>query len=126
MPRILVIDDEESVLKLLETFFEREGFDVEVATDGAIGLAINLVSQVDIVVTDILMPHKEGFETIQEFRQKFPHVKIIAISGGGKNGPETYLEFAKVFGADKTFAKPLDLSELREAVEELLSLKKVS
>ncbi|MCH8204372.1 MAG: response regulator [Candidatus Hydrogenedentes bacterium] len=126
MRRILLIDDEESVLKMLKTFFERQGFDVEVATDGGIGLAINLKSRVDIVVTDILMPHKEGFETIREFRLEFPDVKIIAISGGGRNGADTYLEFAKSFGADKTFAKPFDLSELRDAVDELLGLEKVS
>ena len=126
MRRILLIDDEESVLKMLKTFFERQGFDVEVATDGGIGLAINLKSRVDIVVTDILMPHKEGFETIREFRLEFPDVKIIAISGGGRNGADTYLEFAKSFGADKTFAKPFDLSELRDAVDELLCLEKVS
>ena len=125
MPRILLIDDEESILKMLEIFFKREGFDVEVATDGGKGLAINCKSRVDIVVTDILMPHKEGFETIREFRQEFPDVKIIAISGGGRNGADTYLEFAKTFGADKTFAKPLVLSVLREAVEELLGAEKV-
>ena len=126
MRRILLSDDEESVLKMLKPFFERQGFDVEVATDGGIGLAINLKSRVDIVVTDILMPHKEGFETIREFRLEFPDVKIIAISGGGRNGADTYLEFAKSFGADKTFAKPFDLSELRDAVDELLGLEKVS
>ena len=126
MPRILLIDDEESVLKMLETFFNREGFDVEVASDGDIGLAINRKSPVDIIVTDILMPYKEGFETIREIRQESPDIKIIAITGGGRNNADTYLDFAKAFGADRTFAKPLDLSVLREAVEELLGAKKVS
>lgn len=126
MPRILLIDDEESVLKMLETCFLREGFDVAGALDGAEGLAIHRASPVDIVVTDILMPHKEGFETIREFRHEFPDVKIIAISGGGRNDPVTYLEFAKAFGADRTFTKPLKLAELIGAVEELLGSKTVS
>ncbi len=126
MPRILLIDDEESILKLFETFFNREGFDVEVASDGDIGLAINRKSKVDIVVTDILMPHKEGFETIREIREESPDVKIIAITGGGRNDAGTYLDFARAFGADRTFAKPVDLVVLREAVEELLGAKKIS
>ena len=111
---------------MLETCFLREGFDVAVALDGAEGLAIHRASPVDIVVTDILMPHKEGFETIREFRQEFPEVKIIAISGGGRNDPATYLDFAKAFGADRVFTKPLNLAELIGAVEELLGSKTVS
>lgn len=126
LPKILLIDDEESVLKMLETFFKREGFDVVVAIDGDKGLAINRQSQVDIIVTDILMPNKEGFETIREFRRDFPEVKIVAISGGGLNNADTYLEFAKAFGADRTFSKPLDLCVLKDAVEELLGADKIS
>lgn len=122
MPKILLIDDEEAVLNMLETFFQREGFDVLVASDGDIGLAINRATHVDIVVTDILMPQKEGFETIREFRKEFPRIKIIAISGGGRNNADTYLEFAKTFGADRAFSKPLDLAKLREAVEGLLAV----
>lgn len=126
MPRILLIDDEESVLRMLETCFLREGFDVEVALDGDEGLAIHRASAVDIVVTDILMPHKEGFETIREFKTEFPDVKIVAISGGGRNDPATYLDFAKAFGADKTFSKPFDLCKLKEGIRELLERQKVS
>ena len=100
MPRILLIDDEESVLKMLETCFLREGFDVAGALDGAEGLAIHRASPVDIVVTDILTPHKEGFEIIREFRQGYPEVKIIAVSGGGRNDPVTGR------GANSTGAKP--------------------
>ena len=120
MRRILLIDDEESVLKMLKTFFERQGFDVEVATDGGIGLAINLKSRVDLVVTDILMPHKEGFETIREFRLEFPDVKIIAISGGGRTGTTDYLELAKEFGARHVLKKPFGRQELLDAVQETL------
>ena len=121
MSKILLIDDEAVVLDMLETFFKREGFDVAVASDGDEGLALNRESPVDLVVTDILMPHKEGFETIRELKQEFPDVKIVAISGGGRNNADTYLEFAKTFGADRTFSKPLELSELKAVVEGLLA-----
>ncbi len=124
--RILLIDDEESVLEMLERYFSREGFDVAGALEGAEGLAIHRSSPVAIVVTDILMPHKEGFEIMREFRQEYPEVKIDAISGGGRNDPATYLDFAKAFGADRVFTKPLNLTKLIGAVEELLGSKAVS
>lgn len=66
------------------------------------------------------MPGKEGFETIREMRRMTPTVKIIAISGGGRNEPQTYLRFATTFGADRAFAKPLDLGQLLTAINELL------
>lgn len=119
--RILVIDDEPTVLEMLRTFLERRGFDVVAAPHGDAGLQAHASQAVDLVVTDILMPQKEGFETIREFRKKYPDVKIVAISGGGRNDPHTYLKFAKTFGAHRTFAKPLDLDALVESINELLS-----
>lgn len=120
-PRILIIDDEPTVLEMLRTFLERRGFEVAAAVDGAEGLEAHRDTPVDLVVTDILMPQKEGFETIREFRQQYPDVKIVAISGGGRNEPHTYLKFAKSFGAHRTFPKPLDLDALLVSINELLS-----
>lgn len=121
MPRILVIDDEESILEVLRICFSREGFDVEVALDGGEGLAIHRACPVDVVLTDILMPHKEGFETIRELRAEFPDLKIAAMSGGGLNASDMYLDLAKAFGADKIFSKPFELSLLKEGIQELLA-----
>ncbi len=126
MPRILVIDDEEAILDVLKICFSREGYEVEVALDGDEGMAIHRTTPVDIVLTDILMPHKEGFETIRELRTEFPDLKIIAMSGGGLNESGTYLDLARSFGADKTFTKPFELSELKEGVQELLAHQGVS
>lgn len=126
MFRILVIDDEEAILEVLKICFSREGYEVEVALDGDVGMAIHRTRPVDIVLTDILMPHKEGFETIRELRTEFPDLKIIAMSGGGLNESGTYLDLAKAFGADKIFTKPFELSELKEGVQELLAHQGVS
>lgn len=120
MARILIIDDEPVIIQMLQRFLERNGFEVTAASDGAAGLDLQRRTPSDLVITDILMPGKEGFETIRELRRMSPTIKIVAISGGGRNEPQTYLRFATTFGADRAFAKPLDLGQLLTAVTELL------
>jgi len=66
------------------------------------------------------MPEKEELEMITELKREFPNVKIIAISGGGRNVTDAYLHIAKKLGAERTFPKPIDWPELIKAVRELL------
>ena len=75
----------------------------------------------DLIVMDIIMPEKEGIETIREIKRDFPSVKIIAISGGGTLGPEHYLKVALAIGADKALKKPFRTDLLVGSIEELLS-----
>lgn len=100
--------------------FEREGFDVDEAADGNEGLKHFRAEPSDIVITDIIMPDREGIEVITELRRIRPGLSIIAISGGGRIGPDSYLPLAREFGAARTFAKPVDKNELLAAVRELL------
>ena len=74
----------------------------------------------DLIITDILMPEKEGLETIIELRRNYPHVKIIAISGGGLIGNLTFLSAAKHLGALRTLTKPFTHEELLKTIEELI------
>jgi len=120
MARILVIDDDPQVRDMLKQVLERAEYEVGVAPGGNVGVKIHQSDPADLIITDIVMPGKEGLETIMEFRRYFPAVRIIAISGGGKTGPHDYLNIAKAMGAQKTFAKPFDLPELLSAVRELL------
>jgi len=120
MARILVIDDEPVVTQTLRRYLERHGFEVLIASNGDEGIELHAENPADIVVTDILMPGKEGFETIHALREISPGLRIIAISGGGRNEPHTYLRFAQKFGADRAFSKPLDLSVLVSSIRELL------
>ena len=76
---------------------------------------------IDIVLTDIVMPDMEGIETIRELRKINPDVKIIAFSGGGSLSPDSYLKIAASMGANYTFTKPFDLNELKETVKKLLA-----
>lgn len=120
MSRILIIEDEVQVRKLTRQMLELEGFEVLEAGDGDSGLKTFTENDVDLIITDIIMPGKEGIETILELRRINPEVKIIAMSGGGRMGPDGYLELARKFGANQTFSKPFDRAGLVAAVKELL------
>jgi len=121
MKRILIIDDDFLVRDMLERLMRKSRYDVETAEDGGRALRLHRRPPVDLVITDIIMPEKEGLETIAEFRKSAPAVKIIAISGGGRIGPSSYLRMAKLLGAARTFAKPADTAQLLSTVEELLA-----
>jgi DNA-binding response OmpR family regulator len=120
MIRILVIDDDIKIREMLKQCLERAGYEVLVAPDGKAALKLHSPNPVDLIITDIVMPEKDGFETIMEFRRRFPTVKVMAISGGGKIGADQYLETAKAMGVIRTFSKSFELRELLGAVRELL------
>ena len=96
------------------------GHEVLEAANGREGLGAFDLHQIDLVITDILMPEKEGIQTIMELRHDFPLVKIIAISGGGAVEPDTYLTMAQELGADSTLSKPFSLLDLEEEIYRLL------
>jgi CheY-like chemotaxis protein len=121
-PSVLVIDDDETIRVLLRTILEREGYRVVDAPDGDKGLRQYQESPTDLVITDLIMPGKEGIETIRDLRKKFPHVKIIAVSGGGRIGPESYLKMAKGVGALRTLSKPFDRMVLLKTVQEVMEM----
>jgi CheY-like chemotaxis protein len=120
MPRILLIDDDDQVRMMMRMTLEKEGYVVEEAPDGSVGIRLYREQPADLVITDIVMPEKEGMETIMTLKRDFPSVKIIAISGGGKIAPARYLDLAEQMGVQRTFSKPLDRSELLMAIREVL------
>jgi DNA-binding response OmpR family regulator len=120
MARILIIDDEAMIRDLLVNILEREGYETITATDGIDGIKIYRENPADLIITDLLMPEKDGLETIMELRRDSKDVKIIAMSGGGKIDPKTYLQIARTMGAIEIITKPFDLRELLKTVQELL------
>ena len=120
LARVLLIDDDPLVLGMLEKLFTRAGYEVAAAADGEDALRLQKENPADVVICDILMPKKEGFETITELRESYPDIKIVAISGGGRNEPQGYLKFAMSFGADRALTKPMDVNALLDIVRELL------
>jgi DNA-binding NtrC family response regulator len=118
MVRILVIDDDEDFRSMLCRALEQTGYTVEGARNGHEGCELQRMEPVDLVITDILMPEREGLETIQALRQEFPEIKIIAISGGV--GPLNFLPLARKFGVLRTLQKPFTLQQLYEVMREVL------
>jgi CheY-like chemotaxis protein len=122
MAVILVIDDDIEMRRILRKLLEREGYQVLEASDGDEGIKLYQKNQIELIITDLLMPGKEGIETIIQLKQDFPDIKIIAMSGGGQIESEFYLECAKSFGAEYTFVKPINRKKLLTAVKELISM----
>ena len=120
MALILIIDDDIQVRVMLRQLFEREGYAVMDAPDGVEGIKRYQENPADLVIADLIMPNKEGIETIRELMAEFPEVKVIAISGGGLNEPEPYLNIAEKLGVKHTFIKPIETNKLLAAVRELL------
>ncbi len=120
MTKVLVIEDDNSFRTLLVQMLERAGFEVCFAEDGNQAMNICGSFSPDLVLTDIIMPDKEGLETIQELLSLNPGIKIIAMSGGGRFGPESYLPLAEKLGARKTLQKPFMRDELLSAIKEVL------
>jgi two-component system cell cycle response regulator CpdR len=121
MGKILIIDDEPYILLMLKKMLEKAGYEVDLAANGREGLELFVKESADLVITDIIMPDKEELELILEMKKLSPELKIIAISGGGRISPESYLECARHFGAERVFQKPFRQQELVSAVGELMA-----
>ncbi len=121
MARILIIDDDDEICILVKKVLLLDGHEVDTAEDGSVGLRLARLHKYDLVITDIVMPEQDGLGVIMELKQKSPHIRIIAISGGGGtfNIPEI-TRIVKMLKVDRAFSKPLDYIELQAAVKELL------
>lgn len=120
MARILIIEDDNEVRDYLESVLSRDGYDVAGASNGKDGVALFQQDPADLVITDIIMPEKDGIETILDLKRSNPGLKVIAISGGGRAEPENYLHSAKLIGANLTLRKPFTNEAMLEAVRSLL------
>lgn len=120
MALIMIVDDDPMIRKMLTQAFIDENYDVISAPDGKTALRKFSTEDIDVVITDIIMPDMEGIETIRELRKIKPDAKIIAFSGGGSISPEGYLKVASSMGAQYTFQKPISIKELSKAVKDLL------
>ncbi len=117
---ILVIDDDDRIRIMLRQMLEAVGYEVVNASNGKEGIRLYRKDPAYLIITDIIMPEKEGIEVIMELKKDFPDVKIIAISGGGQIDAEEHLHMAKMLGAKFTFTKPFERKELLDAVKEIV------
>ena len=121
MTQILVMDDDPGMRAMLDQILKLYGYDVVLAANGKEGLELFRSRKVDLVISDLYMPEKEGLETIKEIHRDSPEVPIIAMSG--KQGKTSLLSVAQHFGAARILVKPFNPQDLLTAVEEVLKLK---
>jgi YesN/AraC family two-component response regulator len=122
MARVLVIDDEKLARLTLRKILERAGHQVAEASTGTQGIEVFRKQPFDLVITDIIMPDKEGIETIRELKRDFPDVKIIAMSGGGRTQNLDFLKLATQYGAKAVLAKPFSQDALISMTNEVLAI----
>lgn len=121
--RILIVDDEPLLLEALQREmreFSNE-YQVIVTADCTAIAAIVADQKVDVLITDILMPEKDGIQIITEMQERYPEIKIITMSGGGKIDAATYLRMAEGLGASCSLQKPFTRADLLTAIRAVLA-----
>lgn len=120
MNHILIVDDEPLVRSTLSMFLRGSGFDVSEACDGNEALKLIERRPADLIILDLIMPGKEGLETLMALRKDGVKSKVIAVSGGAKSVNTDFLPLAEKLGADKTMKKPFRNEDLLRAIQSLL------
>lgn len=118
--RILLIDDDDLLRETISGLLEATGYEVDSAEDGVVGLQMFEAHEYTLIITDIMMPDRDGIEIIRALQDQGEPPKIVAISGGGVFDSLSYLQMAKEFGADIVLEKPFRAQQLLDAVAELL------
>jgi DNA-binding NtrC family response regulator len=126
MASILVIDDDYLMREMLMQMITLHGHEVKSAENGKIAEKLLEENAFDLIITDIVMPEKEGLETIIQIHKRHPGKPIIAMSGGARIEPESYLQLAKEFGAHYTFAKPFNRHDFIKAIDNCLNIKRTA
>lgn len=120
---VLIIDDDENIRAGLAAVLDLEDYQVLEAPHGIYGLKLLEMRPIDILVTDLNMPHKQGCETIIEARRRWPNLKIVAMSGAtsafSEGDNENSLEYARTVGADSLLTKPFTPGALLTALAEI-------
>ncbi len=118
MASVLIIDDDDQLRWLLAKVLELKGYVVAQAADGREGIRVYREAPTDLIILDILLPERDGFEILRDLRREWPSVKIFVMSGAEAVLDFDVLATGKQLGALRTFRKPLELAALVEAVRE--------
>lgn len=120
MKRILVVDDEEQIRLMLSQMLTHAGYEVHTAENGDDGMAMVGRHDFDLIITDMIMPVKDGLKFIMELVRDYPDLRILAISGGGAIKAERYLTMAGYLGDIATLEKPFKREAMLALVAEQL------
>ncbi len=122
MAKILIVDDEPHMRLLVSAMLKSDKHELCVAENGQSAMDLLKDGGFDVMITDLVMPTKNGIDLIMEIKQALPQLKIIAMSGGGGiNGRFDYLPIAKLIGAENILRKPFKREDLSSAVEDILA-----
>lgn len=119
MTTVLLVDDNADLLSMMADAFAQQGYAVSLASNGGVAARLMQSRSFDLIVTDILMPERDGIETIIQSGQSDIPPRIIAISGGGRDGGVEFLQCAKLLGADETLLKPFRMATLVAAAQRI-------
>ena len=119
--QVLLVDDDPDFRDALGKQLVHAGYPVAQAADGEEAIEWLKQQTADIVVLDIVMPNKEGLETILALRRSHPRLPVIVISGGGRIDAHDYLHLAENLGAVAVLAKPFPFAELQVQIKKALS-----
>ena len=115
-----MVDDNTQLRELLGGALTKMGYEVTSASNGAEAFKAISLNRFDVVLTDMLMPERDGIEVIGELRRKQPDARIVAMSGGGRGSRDHYLQTAKGLGAHAVLGKPFSMSELTAALDAVM------
>ena len=121
MPKVLLVEDDAAVQRVLERTLQKLGHEVTLAVNGAKALELLDTQSFDLMITDLIMPEMEGLQLLRELRKKPARPTVIAMSGGGRGSATDYLEIAKTFGATVTLPKPFSQEQLTAAIDRALT-----
>ena len=122
MARILVIEDEDGLRRILVRALNAEGYEVQEAKNGKEALKLHGTTEAELVITDLFMPEMDGMEVLMALRKQSPNLKVIAISGGGSlYNPDEALKVAWKLGAHAAIDKPFELNLFLRKVQEALA-----
>ncbi len=126
VPAVLVIEDNDAYRTLIADVFADAGFEVHVAPNGRSVATIMGGHRIDLVVTDLSMPERDGIETMTDLRYSHPKLPVIAISGDVPLNRDLYLTLAEKLGASRVLAKPFKMAELIAAAREAIAASNTS
>lgn len=121
MAGVLIVEDDNELREMIGISLMRRKYTVMEAANGKEAIIHFKPSITDLVVTDLIMPEEDGLKVIMKLRELKPSIKVIAISGGGKAGPGSYLNLARALGADAVYSKPFSINDLIDRIESLLN-----
>jgi DNA-binding NtrC family response regulator len=121
MPAVLLLEDNEAYRALMADVLTLAGFEVCAAPDGRHVAEILRARRIDLVITDLVMPERDGIETITDLHYSHPRLPVIAISGDMPLNRDLYLRLAEKLGAARVLAKPFKMDQLIAAAREALA-----